>query len=605
MPQAQPWGAPAAAQPQSQQPQAIPKELPAPSAPSSSTAPPANGARSWAAMVAPPQPQPAPAPQPAPVLTAPIATGPAATPMPDSPVQNSPHAAKALMQEPEPVNVEPIEPEASEPAPQSMETYGLSSDPAGYPTQQAQPSAWGVPDSQPGMPQQSPITTPGAFQQPAPTAPPQSAIYPSYAPSTVTQAPQTYPGSKDADNFPSSSAAPTSLGNGTSLNYGQSLASSGYISALSGPDTADKATADMELTFGSLRMNSPSNGAAQGSVDAVSQEPSQQMQMGVAQQSAMPMNFMPGVPGAGIAGAGMATGQYGQYQYGGAFGGAGTGNGMPQARPGMPQAGTYNGAEEMQYGGEYAAGVDMSKGGDSSTTSRNYNNRRGLRGDSKGGDNKQGGGAQAQPQQQQHPHPQQQMPQQAMQQGQHIPYAYAQQMQYQQYHPMYPQPFYGGYQQAYPQQAASYTQQPKNMRPGQHTMQAFTYPAHAQGYAQASYMQAAPATMGYGDGSYGYGAGDGSYPVQEATPATSGPASVGAADTKTQAAQAEIQQLAAAQYQPQYGGAAFPANYYQAGAYPAAQSGHMPQSGQSMQQPAYGQQQGYGGWQGAPSQGSR
>merc|ERR1711977_161835 len=101
--------------------------------------------------------------------------------------------------------------------------------------------------------------------------------------------------------------------------------------------------------------------------------------------------------------------------------------------------------------------------------------------------------------------------------------------------------------------------------------------------------------MGYDYGNYA----DGSYPVQDATPATSGAASAGSADNKQTA---DIQQLAASGFHTQYAGAGgYPTNYY-AGGYAAPQSAHMQQTGASMQQPAYGQPYG-GGWQGAPSQG--
>jgi hypothetical protein len=261
---------------------------------------------------------------------------------------------------------------------------------------------------------------------------------------------------------------------------------------------------------------------------------------------------------------------------------------------------TY-GVEEMQYGGEY--GMDASKAGEvGSSTTRNYNNRR-YRGDNKG-DSKQHSGAQQQ-QQQQPPQPQQQMPpqqqqmppqHQQMQAGQHMPYAY-QQLSYPPAHyPMYQQAaFYGGYQPSFPQAAAPY-KQPNQMRPGTHAMPQYSFPAQGGGYA-TNYMTAAPATMGgYDYASYA----DGSYQVPDQPPATSGASSAGAADTKV--AGAEIQQLAATGFHNQYAAAGYPAGNYYAGYAP--QSAHMPQTGASMQQTAYGQQS-YGGWQQPPSQGSR
>jgi len=446
------------------------------------------------------------------------------------------------------------------------------------------------------------------FPQPAPAGP-QGSIYPSYAPSTVTQPPQAtfgnVPVPKEAENQFPSSGVPTSLGNGT-LNYGQSaLSGAGFIGVLSGTE-ADKNANDLSLKFGSFGMSSP----AQGAGGDGSQE-SAQMPMGVAQPSGMPhMNYM---PGAGMAGAGMAAGQYPGFQYGGAFGGASTGS-IPGA---TGVQGAYGGGMEGAYGGgEYAAAgmPEPAKSADSSnSSSRNYNGngRRGFKADSKG--EKNNGSQQQQQQQQQQPqqpHPQQMPPQQAMQAG--MPYGY-QQLGYPQYPIQYHQAaFYGGYQ-GYPQAAAMQgqyaqqqqqpqqpQQQPTKMRPGMQNMQQYTFPAQG-GYTAASYMAAAPATMGYDYSGY---AADGSgYPVQpEAAPATSGAAATGTADAKAAAPttnQQDIQQLAAAGFQHQYAAqGAYPQANYAYGGYAAQMQ---PQTGASMQQPAYGQQP-YGGWQGGSSQ---
>jgi len=418
-----------------------------------------------------------------------------------------------------------------------------------------------------------------------------------------------FAGSKEAEaTF--SAAPPASLGNGT-LNYGQSaLSGAGFIGTLPA-ETSDKAT-ELSLKFGSFGISSPSNGAPANS-EVVSHESSQ---MGMAQPSAMPhMNYMPG--------AGIAATQYGAgFQYGGVFGGAANAA-MPGTRPGMAHAGMY-GVEDMQYGAaEYGSPVEPTKGGEASASSRNYNNSRrgqgGYSNDSKGSGGKHSSQQPSQqqqqpsqqqplsqPQQQQQqqqppPHPQQQMPpqhqaqQQAMQAGQHMPYAY-QQMGYAQYAPVYPQAaFYGGYQ-GYPQATAQYNQQPNKMRPGAHaSMPQYSFPAQGGGYT--SYMGAAPATMGY-DNYASYS--DGSYPVQqqEAAPASSGAASAGTGDSKQTA---EIQQLAAGGFQHYAGAGGYQPNYY-AGGYAAPQSAHMQQTAATMQQPAYGQP--YGGWQGGtPSQG--